>query len=149
MAVSNQVDLIEVFREVRSALHSDGMQLALFVEDLTVLHGVEREFLDAIVEPAHSADGDMCGLRMVFAVTEGHFDDLDTVRTRCDDAYWLDAPYGEDGVDEDEALSFVARYLNATRLDPDKIDAAWTGRDGNANWLPNACKRLSPPGGMP
>lgn len=141
VAVSNQVDLVEVFREVRRALHSDGRQLALFVEDLTVLHGVEREFLDAIVEPTHSADGDMCSLRMIFAVTEGHFDDLDTVRTRCDDAYWLDAPYGEDGVDEQEALSFVARYLNATRLGPDEIDAEWTGRHkDDDNWLRNACK---------
>jgi hypothetical protein len=141
VAVSNQVDLVEVFREVRRALHSDGRQLALFVEDLTVLHGVEREFLDAIVEPAHSADGDMCSLRMIFAVTEGHFDDLDTVRTRCDDAYWLDAPYGEDGVDQEEALSFVARYLNATRLDPDEIDAEWKGRGKDDDkWLRNACR---------
>jgi len=140
VAVSNQVDLVEVFREVRRALYNDGKQLALFVEDLTVLHGVEREFLDAIVEPTRSADGDMCSLRMIFAVTEGHFDDLDTVRTRCDDAYWLDAPYGEDGVDQDEALSFVARYLNATRLDPDEIDAEWRKRDKNDdNWLRNAC----------
>ncbi|CPR10479.1 hypothetical protein BN971_01874 [Mycobacterium bohemicum DSM 44277] len=141
VAVSNQVDLVEVFREVRRALHSDGKQLALFVEDLTVLHGVEREFLDAIVEPVHSVDGDMCGLRMIFAVTDGHFHDLDTVRTRCDDAYWFDAAYGEDGVDEDEALSFVARYFNATRLDPHEIDAAWTSRDSNGErWLRNACR---------
>ncbi|OBG64727.1 hypothetical protein A5702_01440 [Mycobacterium sp. E3339] len=78
---------------------------------------------------------------MIFAVTEGHFDDLDTVRTRCDDAYWFDAPYGEEGVDEDEALSFVARYFNATRLDPGEIDAAWTSRnrDDDNLWLRNAC----------
>lgn len=139
VAVSNQVDLVEVFREVRRALHNDGKQLVLFVEDLTVLHGVEREFLDAIVEPAHSPDGDMCSLRMIFAVTEGHFDDLDTVRTRCDDAYWLDAQYG-DGVGEDEALSFVARYFNASRLEPTEIDAAWAGRHGETiDWLRNAC----------
>lgn len=138
VAVSNQVDLVEVFREVRRALHDDGKQLVLFVEDLTVLHGVEREFLDAIVEPAHSPDGDMCSLRMIFAVTEGHFDGLDTVRTRCDDAYWLDAGYG-DGVGEEEALSFVARYFNATRLEPADIDAAWSRRGENSDWLGNAC----------
>lgn len=140
IAVSTQVDLVEVFREVRRALHSDGKQLALFVEDLTVLHGVEREFLDAIVEPVHSTDGDMCSLRMIFAVTEGHFDDLDTVKTRCDDAYWLDAPYGDDGVDQQEAVSFVARYFNASRLDPKEIDTAWAGRSkDDVNWLRNAC----------
>jgi hypothetical protein len=141
IAVSNHVDLVEVFREVRRALHSDGKQLALFVEDLTVLHGVEREFLDAIVEPVHTEDGDMCSLRMIFAVTEGHFDDLDTVKTRCDDAYWLDAPYGEDGVDQQEAVSFVARYFNAARLDPKEIDTEWAGRSkDDDNWLRNACK---------
>lgn len=140
IAVSTQVDLVEVFREVRRALHKDGKQLALFVEDLTVLHGVEREFLDAIVEPVHSADGDMCSLRMIFAVTEGHFDDLDTVKTRCDDAFWLDAPYGDDGVDQQEAVSFVARYFNAARLDPKEIDTEWAGRKkGDHNWLRNAC----------
>ena len=140
VAVSSQVDLVEIFREVRRALHSEKRQLALFVEDLTVLHGVEREFLDAIVEPTHSADGDMCSLRMIFAVTEGHFDDLDTVRTRCDDAFWLDAPYGDDGVDAEEALAFVARYLNASRLEPDGIDKAWSNRTSNeASWLQNAC----------
>ncbi|KQY07971.1 hypothetical protein ASD37_08335 [Mycobacterium sp. Root135] len=141
IAVSTQVDLVEVFREVRRALHTDGKQLALFVEDLTVLHGVEREFLDAIVEPVHSSDGDMCSLRMIFAVTEGHFDDLDTVKTRCDDAYWLDAPYGDDGVDEQEAVSFVARYFNAARLDPKEIDGEWAGRSKDDDkWLRNACK---------
>ena len=140
VAVSSQVDLVEIFREVRRALHSEKRQLALFVEDLTVLHGVEREFLDAIVEPTHSEDGDMCSLRMIFAVTEGHFDDLDTVRTRCDDAFWLDAPYGVDGVDAEEALAFVARYLNASRLDPAGIDTAWSNRGSNeALWLQNAC----------
>ncbi|WP_137146492.1 protein DpdH [Mycolicibacterium sp. CR10] len=141
IAVSTQVDLVEVFREVRRALFNDGKQLALFVEDLTVLHGVEREFLDAIVEPVHSSDGDMCSLRMIFAVTEGHFDDLDTVKTRCDDAYWLDAPYGEDGVEQQEAVSFVARYFNAARLDPKEIDTAWAARSkDHDNWLRNACK---------
>jgi hypothetical protein len=80
----------------------------------------------------------MCNLRVIFAVTEGHFDDLDTVRTRCDDAYWLDAPYGEGGVEPEEALSFLGRYLNASRLEPDEIEKAWTRRHSD-DWLPNAC----------
>ncbi|WP_133867128.1 protein DpdH [Ilumatobacter fluminis] len=136
--VSGQVDLIEVFREVRRALLAEGKELVLFIEDLTVLHGVEREFLDAIVEPARSPDGELCPLRVLFAVTEGHFDGLDTVRTRCDDAYWLDATYGAGGVDEAEARSFVARYLNATRLQPEFLQDRWVSRSG-ATWLPNAC----------
>ena len=125
VSVSGNIDLVEVFRDVRRALLLQGKELVLFIEDLTVLHGVEREFLDAIVEPARSDDGDMCNLRVIFAVTEGHFDDLDTVRTRCDDAYWLDAPYGEEGVDRDEALSFLGRYLNSSRLEPTDVEQSW------------------------
>jgi hypothetical protein len=138
VSVSGAVDLVEVFRDVRRALLDEGKELVLFIEDLTVLHGVEREFLDAIVEPAKSPEGDLCSLRVIFAVTEGHFDDLDTVQTRCDDAYWLDVPYGEGGVELDEALSFLGRYLNSSRLEPDKVEQSWANRHGR-EWLPNAC----------
>lgn len=136
--VSGQIDFVEVFRDVRRALQAENKELVLFIEDLTVLHGIEREFLDAIVEPAVSPEGRLCNLRIVFAVTDGHFEHLDTVRTRCDDAYWLDAPYGEDGVDRDEALSFLGRYLNSSRLTPNSVEQAWIDRQGES-WLTNAC----------
>ena len=136
--VTDQVDLIEVFREVRRELLASGKELALFIEDLTVLHGVEREFLDAIIEPARSPDGNLCGLRVLFAVTEGHFDELDTVRTRCDDAYRLDTAYGPDGIEQQEAMSFLGRYLNACRQDPAEVENLWANRQGDA-WMPNAC----------
>ena len=136
--VSEQVDLIEVFRDVRKELLALGKEMVLFIEDLTVLHGVEREFLDAIIEPARSPDGDLCGLRVLFAVTEGHFDELDTVRTRCDDAYRLDIGYGPDGIGQQEAMSFLGRYLNACRRDPDEVEDLWDNRQGDA-WMPNAC----------
>lgn len=135
--VSDQVDLIGVFRDVRRELLATGKELALFIEDLTVLHGVEGEFLDAIIEPARSPDGDLCGLRVLFAVTEHHFDGLDTVRTRCDDAYWLDA-YGPDGIGQQEAMSFLGRYFNACRQDPAEVENLWADRPGDA-WMPNAC----------
>lgn len=140
--VSSQVDLIEVFRDVRKALLADNKDLVLFIEDLTVLHGVEREFLDAIVEPATSQDAELCKLRVLFAVTEGHFDDLDTVRTRCDDAYWLDTRYGSEGVDLNEAASFLGRYLNACRLDPTQIKSEWSSKNTYKQVL-NACDECS------
>ena len=136
--VSGHVDLIAVLREVRRELLASGKELVLFIEDLTVLHGVEREFLDAIVEPALSPEGDLCALRVLFAVTDGHFKGLDTVRTRCDDAYRLDISYGPGGVGHDEAMSFLGRYLNACRQDPAEIEDLWANRRGDA-WVPNAC----------
>ncbi len=136
--VSDQVDLIAVLREVRRELMVSGKELVLFIEDLTVLHGVEREFLDAIIEPVRSPDGTLCALRVLFAVTRGHFVGLDTVRTRCDDAYRLDASYGPDGVGHGEAMSFLGRYLNACRLDPAEIEDRWANQQGAA-WMPNAC----------
>lgn len=136
--VSDQVDLIGVFRDVRKELLASGKELVLFIEDLTVLHGVEREFLDAIIESARSPGSDLCGLRVLFAVTEHHFDGLDTVRTRCDDAYWLDTAYGPDGLGQQEAMSFLARYLNACRQDPAIVEELWANRQGDA-WMPNAC----------
>lgn len=136
--LSGLVDLIEVFRDIRRELLVSGKELVLFIEDLTVLHGVEREFLDAIIEPARSPDGDLCALRVLFAITDGHFVGLDTVRTRCDDAYRLDAGYGPDGVDHDEAISFLGRYLNACRQDPEDLDDQWANRQSDA-WLLNAC----------
>ena len=136
--LSNSIDLLAVFRDIRREIYAQGKELVLFIEDLTVLHGVEREFLDAIVEPASSPEGRLCNLRILFAITRGHFDSLDTVRTRCDDAYWLDAEYGSDGIDLDEAASFLGRYLNSCRLDPQELENGWTKRTDGAS-LVNAC----------
>ncbi len=136
--LSNNIDLVAVFRDVRRAIRQQGKQLVLFIEDLTVLHGVEREFLDAIVEPASSTGEELCNLRVFFAITQGHFDNLDTVRTRCDDAYWLDFTYGSDGIEPVEVLSFLGRYLNACRMDPEKLEADWA-RHTDTVPLANAC----------
>ena len=123
--ISNQVSLVEVFRELRRHVHqqANGEELALYIEDLTVLHGVEQQFLDAIVEPPNPVDGSppMCPLRVIFAVTEYHFRGVKTVTDRCDDAYWLDTPYGTDALSPEEAVSFIGRYLNAGRFKDSKV----------------------------
>ena len=87
----------------------------------------------------------MCNLRLLFAVTEGHFDSLDTVRTRCEDAYWFDSEYGEGGVTTEDAVAFVGRYLNAARLAPERIEEDWQGRSGEKGWAANACTPCARP----
>ena len=136
--LSSNIDLVTVFREIRREICSQGKELVLFIEDLTVLHGVEREFLDAIVEPASSPGGQLCDLRVLFAITRSHFDGIDTVRTRCRDAYWLDSTYGTNGVEPEEAVSFLGRYLNACRLDSQKLESDWAERIEGA-FPANAC----------
>jgi hypothetical protein len=138
VSLTGSVNLIEVLREVRRAFRKEGKELVLFIEEMVILHSVEREFLDAIIEPARSPEGDMCELRIVFAITPGHFDSLDTVRTRCEDAYFLDTPFGDGGVELEDAASFLGRYFNASRLDPEALDEAWVHRH-DEHWLPNAC----------
>lgn len=138
ISFAGSVELTEILREVRRAFRKEGKELVLFIEEMVVLHSVEREFLDAIIEPARSDEGNMCNLRIVFAVTPGHFDGLDTVRTRCEDAYFLDAPFGDGGVELEDAASFLGRYFNASRLAPETLNEAWTHRH-DEHWLPNAC----------
>jgi len=120
--LSEGVDLVAILRELRQDLHEQGKELALFVEDLTVLHGVEMAFQDAIVEVAQSPDGGptMCPLRVLFAITAGHLDTVATVRERCEPAFHMDATHGDDGLNDQEAATFLARYLNGSRLDQGK-----------------------------
>ncbi len=142
ISITNKVDLVEIFRIVRREIANSNKELVLFIEDLTVLHGVEQEFLDAIIEPVNHPDGKLCNLRVVFAITEGHFDNLDTVRTRCEDAFWLDVRYGEQGVGTSDIINFVGRYLNLTRINPSDIESEWINKR-HSDWLPNACAKCS------
>jgi hypothetical protein len=129
--LSEGVDLVAILRELRCELHEQGKELALFIEDLTVLHGVEMAFLDAIVEPVQFTDGGptMCPLRVLFAITEGHLDTMATIRERCEPAFHMNATHGDDGLNDQEAATFLARYLNGSRLDHGKKSLA------------NACKK--------
>ena len=128
--LSEGVDLVAILRELRQHLHGQGKELALFIEDLTVLHGVEMAFLDAIVETAQATDDEppMCPLRVLFAITEGHLDTMATIRERCEPAFHMDTAHGDDGLNDQETVTFLARYLNGSRLDHEKKS------------LRNACK---------
>ena len=68
--------------------------------------------------------------------------------TRCDDAYRLDTAYGPDGIEQQEAMSFLGRYLNACRQDPAEVENLWANRQGrrvDAQRL----RRVRPPGALP
>lgn len=146
--VSADLRVRDVMLEVRRALLDHDLELVLFIEDLTVLHGVQQELLDALVEPAQrGGEQVLCKLRAAIAVTSGYFEKLDTVRTRCEHAYDLNLPYGDDeAMSVDAAVDFVARYLNAARLGETELDRAYQAAKAQGiaadvqAWVPNHCE---------
>ena len=96
------------------------------VEDFTLLQGIQRDLLEAMIDlPMRDGRQLMCGMKTVMAVTDGFFKSMlasnDTLRTRIADmghVYSLDVPYGTgaDGFEPDAAADFVGRYMNAVRI---------------------------------
>lgn len=138
--------LTDVMLKTRRTLASQGEELVLLIEDFTILQGIQRELLDAIVEPPERAgEQDLCGIRTTLAVTSGYFDSLaDTIKTRAAFAshiYDLNVPFSSsDPQGEARVIEFVGRYLNATRVGSKALEKAWTpGNTEQPDWAPNKC----------
>lgn len=142
--LEGSVSLSDVMMQTRAVLAERGSELVLLIEDFTMLQGIQRELLDAIVEPPdRSGSAPLCGIRVTLAVTAGYWDTLaDTVRTRAAFAshiYDLNVPIDENDEGPSKGLpSMVARYLNAARLGRKTLDELYTG-DLGEDWVPNAC----------
>lgn len=138
------VSLSDVMMETRRVLGERGDELVLLIEDFTMLQGIQRELLDAIVEPPERAgQAPLCGIRVTLAVTSGYWDTLaDTVRTRAGFAshiYDLNVPLDVEGAATDSPVAqLISRYLNAARLGRDALDAAYRAVP-TRGWIPNAC----------
>jgi hypothetical protein len=133
--------LTSVMRRTRQALAKANKELMILIEDFTVLQGIQRELLDALIAPT-IIDGVkvLCPIRVAMAVTSGPWAEMEgTVTSRAgfaSDVFVLDLPYGSvDGWTVDAVKSFVGRYLNATRLGKQRIESA--SRSGKS--VPNAC----------
>jgi hypothetical protein len=145
------ITLKEVMLKTRAMLAQQGAELVLLIEDFTVLQGIQRELLDAIIEPpVRRGHDELCGIRTTLAVTTGYFDTLaGTITTRAKFAshiYDLNVPYRPSGDDHDvdRLTDFVGRYLNATRVGRSELDRLWESASPEArasnSWVPNACK---------
>jgi len=135
--------LSDLMIDLRRALHVEGRELVLLIEDFTLLQGIQRSLLDALTEPAiREGVQELCTIRTAMAVTSGYFEKLgvNTFMTRADFAggvYNVDLQYGAD-LSEPQVESFVGQYLNAARLNPVALRTAYLNRKG-ANWVPNQC----------
>jgi hypothetical protein len=138
------MQLVAVMRELRTKLFDDNprLELLLMVEDFTLLQGIQRDLLEAMIDlPVRDGHQFMCGMKTVLAVTDGFFKSMlasnDTLRTRIaamGQVYSLDVAYGTgaESLQQDAAVEFVGRYLNAVRVGS-------AGLAENAPDVPNAC----------
>ena len=138
----------ELLLDVRAELHEQGSELVLLIEDFALLQGVERELLEAVIAPIQEVEGrTLCPVRAVFAVTTGHFEDMDTVLSRVDAdggyRYSLDADFGQLTTVRvatlDDALTLVGSYLNAARLGKAAIEHWSRDHADDSSLAPNAC----------
>ena len=123
-------DLQRLMREVRETLAEAGVELVLLIEDFAKFQGIDREVLEAVLaRPQQAGRKSLCAIRTALACTTGYFDGLrlDTVKQRITFSVNLDV--GTVGkqqslVNYADIKQFVARYLNAVRLE-DKIIQDW------------------------
>lgn len=120
-------DLQRLMREVREALAEKEIELVLLIEDFAKLQGIEREVLEAVLAPPKQAGRkDMCAIRTALAYTTGYFQLPDTVWQRVTFRVNLDiGTVSEQSlITQVDLQQFVARYLNAVRLE-DEVIRKW------------------------
>lgn len=143
----NREDLERLMREVRESLAEQDVELVLLIEDFAKLQGIDRQVLAAVIErPEEPGRPRQCALRTALACTVGYFDSLrDTVRQRTTFSVSLDVEVGEaKPIKQSDVLSFITRYLNATRL-PEQSLVDWyeqvlEGEEDTDGDVPNQCK---------
>lgn len=121
-------DLQRLMREVRETLAEKGIELVLLIEDFAKLQGIDREVLEAVLaRPQQPGRKPLCAIRTALACTTGYFQNLiDTVQQRVTFSVNLDISTVSDQslITQADIQQFVARYLNAVRLE-DKAILNW------------------------
>jgi hypothetical protein len=124
--------LDSLFRRSRQLLRAANKELVLLFEDLVQFGLIDGELYDQFTT---QPGDDMAPLRVVFAVTDGPYDELgETVKTRITHRFAVNSA---STVDQN---AFVARYLNLVRVGRTDAEKAWAEAavDGG-EWLRNAC----------
>jgi hypothetical protein len=141
-----------VFRRLRESLQRAGRELAILVEDLKLLHGVERALLEVLIDPADAIGVEpACRVRALVACTRGPWrdilDDNETLASRLrswqQPTYTLSVPEEQS---REETLAqlddLAAAYLNAARVGVELLESEYDSVDEDArdSWLPSvAC----------
>lgn len=134
-------DLQILMRDVRETLAKNNIELVLLIEDFAKLQGIDREVLEAVLaRPQQGENKPLCAIRTALACTTGYFkNSLDTVQQRITFSVNLTInKVGEKSlINQDDIQRFVARYLNAVRLEEKEI-ANWASIQ-NRGRIASAC----------
>jgi hypothetical protein len=134
-------DLQQLMREVRETLAEKNIELVLLIEDFAKLQGIDREVLEAVLaRPQQAENKPLCAMRTALACTTGYFKSLiDTVQQRVTFSVNLNIDtIGEQSlITQNDIQVFVARYLNAVRLEEREIEN-WANSQSRDE-LPSAC----------
>lgn len=123
--------LRDIFDRIRADLKTKGKNLALFIEDVSVMAALDEEVFNA-VEPVSRAD--LCRMIAVLGITDEGWRGLwDNQRGRVTYSVGIGrSTSGEWHNDATAVEQFAARYLNTTRLHEDAVRAiAEHRRKGN------------------
>ncbi len=134
--------LQEAMLAIRKEYRLQRKEIVLLVEDFAVIQGVQRDLLDALIEPAiRDGKQELAPVRTLMAVTTGYYKRLaETVRTRVEAAtpyvYDLDVSFDTSEQGRADTIEFVGRYLNAARLGTAELTAS---RVAEGEPVPNKC----------
>ena len=112
--MGQRTNLLDVFEEVREEIASRNQELCLLIEDLVLLHGIDKQLAQALTIPASAR---LCKLRAAIAVTSGY---LDSLKTFTDRGILFTLDIRRDAIEPESLRNFVGRYLNAGRV-PDLL----------------------------
>src|ERR1051326_4919722 len=114
--------LRDIFDRIRADLKTKGKNLALFIEDVSVMVALNEEVFNA-VEPV--SRGDLCRMIAVLGVTDEGWRGLwDNQKGRVTYSIGMGrSATGEWRRDVEAVEQFTARYLNTTRLPEDSVKA--------------------------
>ena len=136
-------DLKELFLQIRRHLKTQGKKLALFVEDITSLTGVESGLLEVLITQ-HIGDSSLCQITSVIGTTDEYYSTfqrniVDRMTHRLSlnaEGRRAESDFTRDGQGRTE---LVARYLNAIRHATNQDLERWRDAGAIPAQLPNAC----------
>jgi hypothetical protein len=128
-----------LLRSIRKDLKLEGKSLALFIEDVSVMVAVNEDVINAI-EP--TGDKSLCQMTAAVGMTTAGYSKLpENMKGRFTDQYHLRSDEGSISTDPSKAAEFVARYLNAIRLQDKQIREVAEARKINDEINISACKQ--------